>query len=532
MHVMSCKVMRLTQRKSFIFSKVFLACSSIGCLVQIILVTQSFFSFEVTTRLRFEIPKEIHAPAISACFRYFDILDVEALNRKYNMSFRLPLSSQDIFKIQDFIFMRDIFSLTPEAGMEACLVRNPDDYTYDNFDGQYCSRWVFHRRKFQTQEYICYFFALDREYRRKWQQESQSLQVNDSRKWVEEPSSHMHKIPVVKLPKVTFDKEKLSYAPSYGNVFYYIRLSSHSSHFGSSRLIRPVIHSVNFYPYRSLSLASIVSRVKSQPKSPRVSLSRNEDTNKLYLTYNMVTISLLPAPYTTNCLYRSQLDCVRKCITTKTAKYLGKFPFNVITKQSTNDTKLKCNIVSSYDIRNASVGKVIKKIESECSLIDCKGINCFHDFTLTSTRTASSVDQDYIEFHVMSPEDLFLFIESLPKMIFNDYLLLTFALIGLWLGTSVHDIYFIGKHSVERLANKSMVKVWRKKFKSRTSRRVYSQTVTSDFFTRHLIASTLCHESKFCQKTRMILKQEVEKRLTRLPRKLVFSEWHLKDCSK
>lgn len=474
-----------------------------GCIVQVIFVTQSFFAFEVATRLRFEIPKKIPAPAVSACFRYFDILDIDALNEKYDKSFKLPLSVEDIIRIQDFIIMRDIFTLTPQARIDSCFVRNPYDYTYDKFDGQYCTQRVFHMRKFQTQEYICYLFVVDPQYRKHLEQESlSSSEKHEDKMWEGKTNvtlvSHLKRITVRKLPRVTFDKEMLSFAPSYSNVFYYIRLLSNITQFGNSRVIRPAVHSVNEYPYRSLSLAPIVSRIKSQHMklNGRLSFSGNEDINKLYMHYYIITVSSLPAPYDTRCVYRSQSDCLRWCTTRKIQNQLGKLPFNVITKENADDKQMSSNIVSSYDIRNTTVGNMIKKAEAECILNDCFRITCQQDFTLTHTRSASSPNQEFIQFQVMAPEDLFLYIESLPKMLLNDYLLLVFALIGLWLGVSVHDICSAAKKGMGtiRVENKSQL---------------LKHDMKTDFESRNLLTKKLLHrESKFCHKTRVILEQE------------------------
>ena len=313
------------------------------------------------------------------------------------------------------------------------------------------------------------------------------------------PVTHMSKVSVSKLRKVTFDKVLLTYGPKYGNIFYFIRLVTNSTHLGSSSLIRPAIHSVNAYPYISLSLAPIIRRIKREDLT--AGMSGLQDINKFYMQYYMVTSWSLPAPYTTRCLYRSQSECVRRCLSRKIMKSLGKLPFNVITKQTAPDEQMNCRLVSSIDVRNVSIGKMVKNAEKDCSIHGCKGTDCKFDFTLTSTRVTSSLNQDFLQFQVMAPEDLFVRIEAIPQMLFNDYLLLSMALLDLWMGLSVYTILHAIIPWVDNLFEK------RKKSPENEDEKELRRTKII--------------ESDFCRQTRRHLRGQLDKNMASLTRNVM-----------
>lgn len=375
-----------------VLSFVYVSICFLGCSYQLIEVFKSYFTFNVISQVIIEFPSEINIPAFTSCFRYADILDLKGFNSKYHQKIEREkkgiVSNQDIRIVESVITKRDLFKMTPSETLDIitrCMFRSEKDYSVHDLNQTAC-RELFKISRFRIGEFMCFMMEPEK---------------------------------VVK-----FSKERLSSSLSFPNVIYFVVFDW--EWFNTSNYMKLVVHSSGSQPFTSIGLVDgFWRKVKSEAI---------EDMTCFEMDYTLFSVKMLPYPYTTDCKNYSKSGCLKNCSKTLSVQQLKKLPFHTIGTDPEKNPQL--TFVNLDDIANETFVKEFIRIESECIKI-CSKPSCKVDFTLTNNVKTHAKD---LKFEVDVPLDPFVDIENIPRMIFNDFLILSLSLLGFWLGASISNL--------------------------------------------------------------------------------------------
>lgn len=375
-----------------VLSFVYVSICFLGCSYQLIEVFKSYFTFNVISRVIIEFPSEINIPAFTSCFRYADILDLKEFNSKYHQKIRRQekgiVSDHDSRIVESAITKRDLFKMTPSEKLEIitrCVFRSEKDYSVYKLNQTACHE-LFKISRFGIGEFICFMVEPEK---------------------------------VIK-----FSKERLSSSLSFPNVIYLVAFDW--KYFNTSNYMKLVVHSTGNPPFTSIGLVDGFWR---KTKSKVI-----QDVTCFEMDYTIVSLQLLPYPYTTDCKNYSKSGCLKNCSKILSVQQLKKLPFHTIGTDPKKNPQF--TFINLNDIANETFVKEFTRIESECSKI-CFKPSCKVDFSLTNSVKTHAKD---LKFEVDVPLDPFVDIESIPHMVFNDFLILSLSLLGFWLGVSISNL--------------------------------------------------------------------------------------------
>lgn len=442
------------KRLQIILSFIYVSACLIGCSIQCIFVTDNYLSYHVLTKLQLYLPKELHSPAFTVCFRYVDIMNLTRYSELYNVTMPNALDDETVRSIQNNVEIQSIFNLSPGGPshsminnltkmMKSCSVRSPNGYLISFFNGTQCAESIFHIQRFCIQEYLCYKHSLRKEFIL-FTRKNNSTDDSTSN---EDPDNGLK-----------YNFKRLALSTLYPSVFFTIQLSLQKGHFDRADRMRTVIHSAGDLPFVSLSLSPILYRkalaldkenVKKflESMKPSNSSKKRQSQYKLRDMFNNVAsrfariqIRRLPAPYTTNCRPRYlRNSCISNCTFDLTIKRIKKIPFqNLFIEQGIEEFG-SMKIVSNIDVKSNETNNLMKNILTTCQK-KCTADSCYTDHTITSPETTMTKQDKFISFEIGCAYEPFIANTAVPGVTFNDYLLQFASLIGFWLGVSVHEI--------------------------------------------------------------------------------------------
>ena len=118
---------------------------AIGLLYQIIQISTSYFAFDATTTVTMEMPNKVDIPALSVCWRYGDIIDLDALRRKNSDIPVFDFTNDETIKnsgwtVQSMATVRQVFDFNPslENTFAECIIRYPQGYASKRFNVSEC----------------------------------------------------------------------------------------------------------------------------------------------------------------------------------------------------------------------------------------------------------------------------------------------------------------------------------------------------------------------------------------------------------
>lgn len=444
-----------SQTLVLICSKIFLAVCWMGCTIQMLIVTEEFFRFDVNTKLEIFFPEKLESPAVSVCFPYVDVMDLDQFNNKYSKSFRRPLTDDDKSEISSLVTLGDVFNLTTRFHelIESCVIRIPGFRFGSQFGNSTICHKVFESRRFRIGEFLCTMFitkylpmyrddrqmhVLDRKKNKKTKElitdhDSLNIDFNDT-KWV-------------------FDMKAISYDLSFASTFYRIDVKVTSPGIKDTRLTRMILHSPTGLPYVSYSLSplkwrqySMFSGFKTVIRKRKNNNKKTREVNRFTLSFSRVTGKKLPYPYASKCRNDySQNTCLVQCTRRSCSREFGKHPFQTMSEEeyiSKVPRLANMRLISDRDLRNESFVEGLRALESKC-LSKCADPSCDSDYTITSVQSAMGLDQSVTSYTIATPDDPYVSAVSTEKMRANDYFMLLFSLIGFWLGLSAQDLNFV-----------------------------------------------------------------------------------------
>ena len=369
-------------------SFIFVIACGVGLVMQMLSMSQLYFSYKISTSIKIGIPGVISSDATSLCASYLDILDYEALNRKTGRNWSYAPDYEKLHKYQDELYISEIFEFTPHEQeiMAEISFRDHHSFTILNATGSDCYLH-FNVSKYIYLEQMCYRIS-----------------------------------PLASSP-MPFNFYAVT--PSSPGFIYMIILKN--STMAMSSTVRIVNHKVDFYPFRSLRASPIIVR--------RIDDAFKKVEYNLFIS-NQVRLStkLLPSPYETNCFdysiigMENEVDCRQRCVNQMVHQEFNKIPFSAIIKEASRH-----QIVSYYDVMNRTFARRLLQIGKECRF-DCKRRNCIIHVAISDT--------------VASPDPRFTLVLTVPshpsftttssaKMDLVEFLTYIMSTLGIWSGLNM-----------------------------------------------------------------------------------------------
>ena len=104
-----------------------------GCFYQIKSVTDSYFSYAITTQVRVDLPPQLPLPALSVCFSITDVFNYERFKKTISGSRVANVSNEEIT-------IADVFKFIPSDKLiVSCKYRTPKSYDYHQINGSQCA---------------------------------------------------------------------------------------------------------------------------------------------------------------------------------------------------------------------------------------------------------------------------------------------------------------------------------------------------------------------------------------------------------
>lgn len=366
-----------------------------GLKMQIIHVSKQYFSYQTMTKISMSFPVQLPPPALSVCFRFGDIADLDLVDKICPIN-RSWSPGQIHRKIFEKLTLRQIFDVVPESSnaIGYCNIRFPGRYVMKGYRKAYCYKF-FNVTRYYMQEYMCYRVIMN---------------IND-----------------------TYNFESVSQAESARGKIYNIlfRLAD----FGRTESMSVIIHRKKV-PTNSRYYSPIIRRAftKNSSYSPYV---------KFHFTYSMTDIEKLPSPYDTKCGTIDGLtmrDCKKKCLIDGTLATFNKLPFNWIIEHQDPTIDINKHLIRKEDFMNATVDRTFDELELSCR-VKCNIAHChLTSYNTQLLSTDQEEDEDYMSFAVYLPQQQNILVKHVPLMEINEYLIYIMSCLGTWLGLSVMDV--------------------------------------------------------------------------------------------
>ena len=388
---------------------------SIGLVVHLWFIGESYFRYEITASTRIQFPTTIVSPAVSICFRYIDILDPEFVAKI--LGDETNTVGQPIEKIEQDITLNELFKHTP-SGQEllvGALVRSATNYTVETLDKKQALE-VFEISRYQTLTWMCYRFQ-----------------------------------PRIKSE---FKYRLVASASSYVGMIYSIFLRLDKKYLNHTVLMMPMVHSHNEYPTVAFLYAPHDGIANDDRKVNLWRLNSYKLENH-YLKY----------PYETDCYDYSGRDdgtdqpqLISDCRVKATIERLKMIPFSefkIEHKFEFNSSMKITDPITRFD--DGNVGHEFRKIKAECVSLYRKR-DCDQYVYMTQIESREYWPISDWRFGVRRPLNPTIRTEYQPLQDFYTFSLLVLSCFGVWLGSSLIDFNLVDLYGkVERRLRRQTV---------------------------------------------------------------------------
>ena len=133
-----------------------------GLSFQVFEITSEFFKYKTNTAIETFTIDFIQDPSAHACFRYFDVIDKDQLNKKWKTDYQ-DLDTNAIAEILEKVTIKELFEWTPSRDdiMSDCKIRVPRSYRMSGLLGYERCKQVFDITKYLHRDSMCYKFHLN-----------------------------------------------------------------------------------------------------------------------------------------------------------------------------------------------------------------------------------------------------------------------------------------------------------------------------------------------------------------------------------
>ena len=363
-----------------------------GLIAHVSVITSEYFKYQATSDVSMETPAIIPIPAISVCWRYFDILDINRLNRDLKLSLLPPnyttLISRDVSlsAIRAQITVKQILDYTPTTDQlfTDSSVRYEHRYDVQHLD-KTSTYENFRVLKYYTQDYICYRVGLKK--------------------------------------NGQYDYNRVKKTLEYSSMAFEIGFNL--TMFDPANSMLPIVQLGPDLPHYSRLFAPKVWRYR-----------KDNGRNRICLTSQRVNVRKLPAPYPTGCVDYGTLDLpdlITRCLVKSTVEKFGKLPFTDIIPE---DFEADLNYLVIEP--NVTEYQRLVEIEHQCEA-GLRKPECYAYWYMTSLVDMSPGDES-IRFRVNLPNRPEITIIFQPMAHFFDFLTYVLSCFGTWIGLSIIDL--------------------------------------------------------------------------------------------
>ena len=346
----------------------------------------------------------------SICFLglLFQSISVSLFFFKYQTTTRLELTTSDQHRYPSLVFcsrywdlieesnnmtVKNILDMTPQVNdtIDSCEMRL-DGQLLSKRDKSICLD-ILYVMKYVAGEDVCYSFIPDMDY---------------------------------SLRRVTATLDEIS-------VIYKLSLNRLFSKTRYSFTVSYILLSAYLQKYSPRYWVPIRARVYGT-KLFRTSHSWNE----VVVQNTLHNLTLLPAPYDTNCVNDETLAfCFANCSISHIKSGVKKVPFwEMITEPE------DFSIISNEDIQNEAIEKFIKHTDEYCSSMCSHYQICNSYYTLTdATPFVVEENEDNIVLVAATPKSNGLIVNTLPFITLIEYINYLCVAESIWLGVSVLSLY-------------------------------------------------------------------------------------------
>ena len=400
-------------------------------------VSEIYFSYQTLTKIRFEFPERLAAPAVSICIKYQEIMDL----KKYSKERKVDVRQRGFYHRANYN-VSDLFEFTPNPNetVSFCQTRRrSNSYNVRYFrDGRKCAHNLFNITKYYYLDYICYKYVNTR------------------------------------LMKSRISYHNYAVSPQLSTVMYGFTFSHRLKAANSIKLFA---HSATKLPYRSLLISTVVDRGIDR----RTGIARQ---SKFAATFTIMTEDRLPPPYDTKCFnystvgHDSEIDCRQECIKNQTITQLGKIPFSTI-----QERPIEMKHLSHNDVRIENITRVVKKIEEFCHL-KCSKCDCQIRAILTEKNIDEGDNSEqfkHFSLWMLVPTKPFVHVAFHPVMNFIEYLTLCLSTLSTWLGISFFHFNPLWMKKKYRMIRKSHTRDPGRVFNRTTfNKKIHKKALVSD----------------------------------------------------
>ena len=303
-----------------------------------------------------EVPGELIVPAISACYRYTDIIIYDRLNERNGTSFKFNMTEEELDELKKMLTLKDIFEMTPneEEAFTRCRSKVPQSYEVEHGNNSKECLAMFKVSKFFFVEFVCYRYEYQ-----------------------------------LKPDVYTFDE--LANTPKLSGVMYEI---TPGKLFDSYQFVKFISHTTNVYPAQAIGFAPLMYR------GDKWQTAEVNAATYMVTSFKLTKVRLPPPrvtmcqDYNTTIGMRSKEVCKQECRKKKAIENLEKIPFASIQSEAVD-----LKVVSYLESLTEEVRFKSFQYYNECNVI-CKRDDCVQ--FITFNRISDSPNSE-LRFRVMIP---------------------------------------------------------------------------------------------------------------------------------
>lgn len=365
-----------------------------GALYQVVMMSQLYFRYRVTTQMSITIDDVVIPYAVTICIRFTDILDYEGLERDTGRRYKHIRDAAVLGKYKENMTVTEIFKYTPDKKDIVSLVKYRKKGTYKVFNH---SGTDIRLEKFLYSEFICYKIGLDKKHQQR------------------------------------MDHRFLSVTTKSPGMVYEIRFSDKLwlAHF-----MKVSLAPYWTWPRRSIRFPAMIRRGYRNTSTLHTKDDFVPEVNFFFVSAFRIESYFLPAPYETDCIdykketrHVTEIVCNHRCMEQQVLKRMGMVTFTSFIMHPV-DKRLIVDLKSlSLQMR-----KTFFQVKEYCEKKVCRKKGCAYRITMTKTQ---AIRDRILRLRMTVPSLPSIRKKTVPKTDFIEYFSFVSSTISTWIGISV-----------------------------------------------------------------------------------------------
>lgn len=364
-----------------------------GFIIQIEQICIQYFAYLTVTKTTFSMPVILPTPSLVYCPRYNDVLDRRNATA-YGILPYQPVSMEETVREYGKLTIREIFKLSPSTSevMDHCIHRKGKINQIEVIRDKKRCYDIFKVRKYFMQEFICYDFTS------------------------------------TKLKN--YEPRLYAYSPMFVSTIYRINIDHIFDNCSNMMFIVYIADSDVKNPL------PLTSRFYGSELDLPIHKLVEHRSFHFRVTYHIINIKLLEAPYDTNCVHQNGADaCARNCLKAKFLQ-LQRVPNSEII-----DDPVDLKPFNPAQLDDPLVEEQIVAFRNECKS-QCSHPYCVNEYTQTYVEVTDKKSGDVRSWiHVNIPQSHTVSIESIPQNDLYQFLIYISSCFGTWFGLSFMSLH-------------------------------------------------------------------------------------------